>query len=229
MNRQEFLKRLEELLRDIPDNERREALQYYNDYFDDAGEENESRVIEELGSPEQVARTIKAGMEDGSGEYTENGYTDARFREHQDISPRNSAASRKPEPEKPPKKPDFWKILSMILLCILLLPVIIPVGCVLLALILFLFFGAVGIVIGAAVLCVVLVVTGAVLLGCGIWRLFFTPAVGLCLGGAGCLLLALGILATLLVVAVGVKLIPWFIRTVVKLISFPLRKAGVIA
>ena len=46
-------------------------------------------------------------------------------------------------------------------------------------------------------------------------------------GGAA--VLALGILATLLVIAVGVKLIPWFIRTVVKLISFPLRKAGVIA
>lgn len=31
MNRQEFMKRLEELLQDISENERGEALQYYND------------------------------------------------------------------------------------------------------------------------------------------------------------------------------------------------------
>lgn len=56
MNRQEFMKRLEELLQDISENEREEALQYYNDYFDDAGAENEAQIIEELGNPEQVAR-----------------------------------------------------------------------------------------------------------------------------------------------------------------------------
>ena len=45
MNRQEFMKRLEELLQDISENEREEALQYYNDYFDDAGAENEAQII----------------------------------------------------------------------------------------------------------------------------------------------------------------------------------------
>ena len=44
MNRTEFMNRLERLLWDIPESERREALQYYNDYFDDAGPENEARV-----------------------------------------------------------------------------------------------------------------------------------------------------------------------------------------
>ena len=48
MNRQEFLRRLEYLLRGIPENERVDALAYYNDYFDEAGEENEYQVIFEL-------------------------------------------------------------------------------------------------------------------------------------------------------------------------------------
>lgn len=47
MNRKEFMERLERLLWNISDSEREEALQYYNDYFDDAGEENEAKVIEE--------------------------------------------------------------------------------------------------------------------------------------------------------------------------------------
>ena len=221
------MKRLEELLQDISENERGEALQYYNDYFDDAGAENEAQVIEELGSPEQVARTIKAGMTDADGEYTETGYTDSRFQEHQALSPKGAAAE---EPAgKQRKQPNFWKILSIILLCILLLPVIIPLGCIALGLVLLVVFGIAGIAIGAVALCIAFLVTGVVLIGYGIWRIFFTPALGLCLGGIGCLMLAIGILVTLLIAAVGIKLVPWLIRTIVKLISFPLRKAGVIA
>ncbi len=37
MNREEFMAKLKALLGDIPADEREEALQYYEDYFDDAG------------------------------------------------------------------------------------------------------------------------------------------------------------------------------------------------
>lgn len=60
MTRTEFMKQLQVLLSDISENEREEALQYYHDYFDDAGPEEEARILRELGSPEQVARKIKA-------------------------------------------------------------------------------------------------------------------------------------------------------------------------
>ena len=87
MNRIEYMTELAALLQDVPVEERREAMKYYNDYFDDAGEENEQRVIEELGSPEKVAATIKAGLSGGGdteGEFSENGYTDTRF-EQKDV------------------------------------------------------------------------------------------------------------------------------------------------
>ena len=42
MNREEFLSQLERLLYDIPAQEREEALEYYNGYFDDAGNEKEA-------------------------------------------------------------------------------------------------------------------------------------------------------------------------------------------
>ena len=48
MNRQEFFRRLEYLLRGIPESDKMDALAYYNDYFDDAGRENEQQVIQEL-------------------------------------------------------------------------------------------------------------------------------------------------------------------------------------
>ena len=49
MNRKEFMERLEVLLAVIPEEERQEALKFYTDYFEDAGEENEAQVIRELG------------------------------------------------------------------------------------------------------------------------------------------------------------------------------------
>ncbi len=87
MNRIEFMTELAALLQDVPVEERRDAMKYYNDYFDDAGEENEQQVVEELGSPAKVAATIKAdlgGSPKEYGEFTETGYTDTRF-EHKDT------------------------------------------------------------------------------------------------------------------------------------------------
>lgn len=76
MTRAEFMSRLTALLQDVPPAEREEAIQYYNDYFDDAGEGNEEEVIASLGSPEEIAKSIKAGLVDGgnSGEFTESGF-----------------------------------------------------------------------------------------------------------------------------------------------------------
>lgn len=92
MNRNQFMAELDRLLSDLPDSERKEALQYYNDYFDDAGAANEAKVIEELGSPELVARTIREGMADGTAEYTENGYQDARFQDRQEMPSKKNTA-----------------------------------------------------------------------------------------------------------------------------------------
>ena len=62
MNRVEFMETLSRLLQDIPEEDRIDALKYYNDYFDDAGSENEQNVIEELESPESgnVSASLKA-------------------------------------------------------------------------------------------------------------------------------------------------------------------------
>lgn len=76
MNRAEFMSRLTALLQDVPPAEREEAITYYNEYFDDAGEGNEAGVIAALGSPEELAKAIKAGLFDGGngGEFTESGF-----------------------------------------------------------------------------------------------------------------------------------------------------------
>ena len=65
MTKYEFLGDLSRLLADLPEEERKQALHYYEDYFADAGEDNEQDVLKELGSPEAIADQIKnEGTED---------------------------------------------------------------------------------------------------------------------------------------------------------------------
>lgn len=78
MNRSEFMFQLAQHLADLSQAERSEALKYYQDYFDDAGPENEQRIIEELGAPEDVAASIKEGISSENvqrGEFSERGFT----------------------------------------------------------------------------------------------------------------------------------------------------------
>jgi uncharacterized membrane protein len=59
MTKKEFLDELNRELESLNKEEKASALKYYEDYFDDAGEENEKDVIKELGSPKKVAEIIK--------------------------------------------------------------------------------------------------------------------------------------------------------------------------
>lgn len=58
MTAYEYLNALRDALGVLPEDERENAIRYYEEYFLDAGPENEARVIEELGAPEQIARQI---------------------------------------------------------------------------------------------------------------------------------------------------------------------------
>lgn len=226
MNRIQFMEMLERLLKDLPENERQEAIQYYNDYFDDAGPENEAQIIDELGSPAQVARTIREGMSE-NGEYTERGYEDARFRDSQELSA--DCCEETPAGISQKKKEhNSWKLLSIFLLCLLLLPVIVPLCMIPLIIVAAILIGIIGMFIGIGVAAVVLPFTGMIMIGTGFYNLFFSPDIGITLGGIGCLLLSVGILVFLLAIWVCKTLIPLFIRCIAALIRYPFRKAGVI-
>ena len=83
MNRDEFMNKVEYLLSDFPEEETRDALDYYRDYLEEAGDSAEE-AMREFGSPERIASIIRSDIQgnlaDG-GEFTDTGYTDERFRE----------------------------------------------------------------------------------------------------------------------------------------------------
>lgn len=88
MNREEYLKRLSFLLKDLPEEEIEDAIAYYEDYFEEAGEEKEEQVIKELGSPEKIARMIRDSVQgnQASSEYTEEGYRQETYEDYQQMA-----------------------------------------------------------------------------------------------------------------------------------------------
>ena len=83
MKKEEFIQRLKYLLADLPEEETEDAIAYYRDYLEEAGEKEEE-VIRGFGSPEKLAAVIRADLRqdpDEGGEFTDSGYTDSRFRE----------------------------------------------------------------------------------------------------------------------------------------------------
>lgn len=103
MNRNEFMERLEYLLADIPEEDKMDALAYYRDYLEEAGDRADE-AIKEFGSPERIASIIRSdlagNLEDG-GTFTERGYEDERFRD-----PNFQVARRYDLPETPEEE---WK------------------------------------------------------------------------------------------------------------------------
>ena len=224
MTRTEFMKQLQDLLSDISKNEREEALQYYNDYFDDAGPGEEARILTELGSPEQVARKIKAGLSDDASEFSEQGYRDTRF----DGNGAAPAASSFMDSESagktaPKKERNLWKLLAIVLG-----PFVIPVGFGLLAVLFCVLLAALLTVAAVLVSGIVIFVAGIFVIGVGLIQLFTAPVLGIATAGAGCLLTALGILLSLALLWIALKVVPVLVQGLVNLVRLPFRKAGVI-
>lgn len=218
MNREGFLRELSRLLEDIPENERREALEYYNNYFDDAGPENEAKIIQELGgTPERVAASIRAEFQSGKsdnrqnyGEYTEHGYRDTRI-PHTEQMPRPVFTQKKKKTD--PKRPynENNKIIKIILIVLIVL-----VGgstCLgLLSSLVGLIFGILGgllsIIFGIAAAVFSLLVSGVALTAAGIAKCLINPALGLLMCGFGLLLLGIGLLLLILCIWLASKLLP---------------------
>ncbi|MCI8853226.1 MAG: DUF1700 domain-containing protein [Lachnospiraceae bacterium] len=229
MRKEQFLKELEALLQDISEQERVEALQYYRDYFDDAGPEKEADIMEELGSPIRVARIIKEGLSENDGEFSERGYRDNRFADSQELGYRNTAQGSHTrgnggETQPTPKQANGWKIACLILLCILLFPIIIPLGLAVIAVLFSILVAVLALVAGIGISSVAILVSGIITVIVGFVHVFRLPVVGIAVTGVGFLLMALGMLLTIAMVWCGVKIVPWLIRGTVKVLRYPFQK-----
>ncbi len=191
MNKNEFLRQLETLLMDFPEEERREAMEYYVEYFDEAGPEKEDEVLKELGSPQKVATHIR---EELAGK---------------ELISSDSFASGQ-------DKTSGWKIACIVLLCVLAAPIAIPLAVAAVALVVSIitaivsaiagvFLAACGVTFAFAVIAIVLFVIGII-------NLFSNPLVAFLLIGISLFCAGVSLLAGFLVVQFCIVVLPAMCR-----------------
>lgn len=228
MNREAFMKQLAALLSDLSEGERREALQYYENYFDDAGAELEEQVIKELESPEKVAKIIQSGLgenNESAGEYSERGYTDSRFETNYEMMKKSEKSGE--HNQKHQKEPmSGGKIVLLVLLILCALPVVFPIVIGVLGAGIGILAAIAGIFIAIVAIAISLVVAGLFVFGVGILKLFSVPPVGILSCGVGLVMTSIGILLTNVTVILCMKLIPVTIRGIVRLVKMPFQRKG---
>ena len=241
MNRKEYMDRLEQLLLVLPIEEREEALQYYEDYFEDAGIAADGIVGLELGSPEEVAAKIRAGYAGEYGEYSEQGYEDVRFDNARELTPSFAEAhsewsdsvyeAEREDSKKQAKKTknsntNVWKIIALALIILIAGPVVIPLGIALIAVIFSIIIAILAVVAAIGFSGLGIGFAGLVVVVAGIAKMILFPSVAVLAVGVGLILLAVGILVSWLMIMLAVKVVPGFVRGTVNLLGRPFRKAG---
>lgn len=222
MSRKAFMARLDELLADITEAEKDEALSYYEEYFEDAGPENEEEVISSLGSPEKVAATIKAGLSENAqeeGEFSETGYTNSYYDVKDEVATIN-------------KRKGLGGIgtggwVIILILCLFALPILGPILLGIVGTIFGILVAIAAVIFAVLVTGIALVVAAVAMVAAGFATLFATPLVGVALIGAALLVAGIGILIAILGFWVVTKVIPPLLRGLVELIRKPFVRKGV--
>lgn len=210
MTRKEFMSRLEQLLQDLPENDRLDAIAYYEDYFDEAGPQREAALIQELGSPEKVAQALGAETGNrgtGQGEYTERGY----------FSDRDMTEKHTPIRKEVKKEKRQFPLVLIVILLIFAAPVWIGAVSGLFGIL----FGIIGAVLGCIAALIVLIAAGifggAASFVAGLIKLPLNPALGLLGIGIGTLMIAIGLVLLVFFVWLTAKALPAVFRFAVNL------------
>ena len=207
MNRAQFMEQLKKLLSDISEEERQEAL----DYYDDAGEDQEAEVIRELGSPGKVAAIIKEDLKNSSqnyGEFTESGYQDERADDERQMPQRRSEKGYHAE-----RRGGKAGVILVLILLVFIAPLIkgtvggiigFIVALILLPLIL---------VLGTGAVVIALFAIAVIAIGAGIGAcVTATPAFGALGIGIGLILLSLGLVGLVFFVWAASRALPAILR-----------------
>lgn len=210
MNRKEFMRQLELLLSDISEDERQEALDYYESYFDEAGEAEEASVIQKLGSPGKVAAIIKADLRENGGDAQD--YREDAYEGQPAGGQEQQYADRRERGYRPREKKGRGKLTLLTILLIFLSPF---------------FAGAAGGILGVVVTIILLPFLLAFGIGAGVISLLiggiFLAVLGirLCASyvaggvlsiGIGFILTAIGLVGLVFAVWAAANLIPRFLR-----------------
>lgn len=227
MRKEEYLQNLEKFLWNIPAEDREEAIQFYRDYLEDAGEEWEE-VLAALGSPEELAQSIYSDLygENPQGDFRRKtdtlpgtyrvpAFGNGKFSGNEKEPTDSQEASSKETTRAGKLSLGQWIILAIICLCAL--PILVPLGGGLLAVIIAIVFAVIGIVFGIGIAAVALVVAAIVIIVAALIKVLITPVSALIMLGGGLLSAGFGLVGIALTLWVVFKVIPAIFKWIGKL------------
>lgn len=204
MRKEEYLKKLEQLLYGIPEADRAEALRFYRDYLEDAGE-NVDEVLRSLGTQEELAESIRKDLY-GEKETGQARYTDAVVERNQERSTRKGKLSA-----------GQWVLFLALALCAA--PVIVPIFGALIGVIIAIVVTAITLILAAGIVGVALIVAAIALIVGALVKLVISPFSALIMLGGGLLMVGLGLIGIAFTVWMAAKILPRIFVGIVNLCS----------
>ena len=227
MRKEEYLQKLEQLLYDIPAEDRYEAIQFYSDYLEDAGTDV-NEVIRSLGTPEELAKSIQKDLygNNEAGDYTRvykdvPGTYRAPFSTGGKFTGEYQQHNRGREESKATRKGKLtsgqWVV--FIILCLCAAPVIVSICGALLSVVFAIFLALIAIVFGAGIAGAALVIAAIILIMVAIVKVFFSPFSSIIMLGGGLLMVGIGLLGIAFTAWMVCKVLPKIFSWIVKVCS----------
>ena len=189
MTRTEYIAKLTKYLRKLPQQDYEEAIEYFTEYFEEAGPENEARVIAELGTPKEAAHEVIS-----------------RLLEEKIVEDKSSLRNK-------------TTILWIAILAVLASPVALPILLFFLAMLLTLLLVIFAVIVTALALTFALLISGVYtfftsfsLLSVSLASTLFGGGLGLLMFGGALLLLLISFEICKLIVKLITLLIKWLIK-----------------
>lgn len=207
MNKEQYLWMLKNNLNALPPDEIDNVMEYYREYFEDAGVENEAKIIDELGSPVALANKIVSDFMNGSSQQFSGSYNNGMYGNNM----YNNSYSQN-SPNNVPNKKSSGTTIAIIILTVLSAPIWCPLIIGLGALVFGLLIGMAAIAGGFVIAGISMFFGGLFAAILGIIALFISTPTGIMVLGNGLIATSLGMLTILFDI--------WVVKQLIRFISF---------
>ena len=186
MTRQEYMEQLKKYLKRLPKEDYENAIEYFSEYFDEAGLQKEQQVMKELVEPKEAARELLLNL---LQESVEN---------DQDIVEEKAAVQ--PEAASGGKKRSPGKIILLAILVLCASPVSLALLVGVLAVLLAVVITATAVIFSLGITSIAATAGGIVTVGFGATLVLKSAAAACMMIGGGFLMAGIGILAGVLTI-----------------------------
>ena len=186
MTRKEYMEQLRKYLKRLPKEDYENAIEYFSEYFDEAGLQKEQQVMKELGEPKEAARELLLNL---LQESVEN---------DQDIVEEKAAVQ--PEAASGGKKRSPGKIILLAILVLCASPVSLALLVGVLAVLLAVVITATAVIFSLGITSIAATAGGIVTVGFGATLVLKSAAAACMMIGGGFLMAGIGILAGVLTI-----------------------------